>query len=66
MVILVQERKAGAGAEKCEDKLEPNNTSVSYLPTEKRTHNMRAMSFRFIEGLTEDYSLGNSLSESSG
>ena len=29
-------------------------------------HNMRAMSFRFIGGLTEDYNLGNSLSESSG
>lgn len=27
---------------------------------------MRAMSFRFIGGLTEDYNLGNSLSESSG
>ena len=35
------------------------------MTTEIKTHNVRAMSFSFIWGLTEDYSPGDSISESS-
>ena len=33
------------------------------LSTKIKTHNVRAVSFSFIWGLTEDYSLGDSLSD---
>ena len=32
----------------------------------RKTHNIRVVSFSIIQGLTEDYSLGDSLSDSSG
>ena len=39
--------------------------SVRGVSTKIKTHNMRAVSFSFMWGHTEDYCLGDSLSESS-
>ena len=41
------------------------NYGSMIMSTEIKTHNIKAVSFSFICGLTEDYNLGESLSDSS-